>query len=222
MRRSIAPVAPDAVVGALDFDRVRRRSARRRPRSPRAGMLERVRERLLRDPVDRQVERGRHAGAAPLEAHRHVEPGRSHLLGQGFEIRRSRLGGEDQRAVARAAAPRAPAASRPAPPARCARLPRAQRPRGRVAHRSPAARRSTAPSSRSRCARSHRAPRAPGARARRSPPRTAPGCSSCSSATRRSDSIAAACAARSRSANMPTTSAVSDICGAAREVAQRR
>ena len=147
----------------------------------RARVAQRVRERLLDDPVGGQVDprgqRGRVAGA--LARHRDLEPGGAQRLGELAEPVEPRLRVRRLAVGVRAARRRAAGAAR--------RAPRAPRTRSSAARRAPGPgarrrrRRRPPPARRSptRCARSRRAARARSAPARRRPPAATPARSRC-------------------------------------------
>ena len=104
-RRGRSPAA-GAVVDDLDLERVGAVAQRapRRARSP--GVLERVRERLLHDPVGGQVDARRQRPRLALDAQLDRQPGAAHLREQRVEL-------VERPAAARARAPRRPSRSRP-------------------------------------------------------------------------------------------------------------
>ena len=90
------------------------------------GVLERVRERLLDDPVRRQVEARRQRRRLALERELDRQPGRAHLLDERVELARGRAAARARRRSSRAQHAEQPPHARRAP-ARPVALDRAQR-----------------------------------------------------------------------------------------------
>ena len=121
--RRPAPPWSAAVVGDLELDLVLA-EAQRRPGSRRAGVLERVGQRLLHDPVGRRGRRRAAAARARPRPQLDGQAGLAHLLEQRGELAEPGWGPRPARRP-RAACP-AGAASRPAPRGRSPRSPRAR------------------------------------------------------------------------------------------------
>jgi hypothetical protein len=82
--------ASDPVVSHLECEQVLA-CADPNPRACRTGMLEHVRERLLHDPVDGELQRRRQALAAVFHVQVDGHSGRAHIGGEPVEVGDARL-----------------------------------------------------------------------------------------------------------------------------------